>query len=253
VDDNKDKAYRDYQSGMKYKDIAEKYGVSLNTVKSWKKRYKWIREKGAHKKERVHTKGAPIGNQNAAGHGAPTGNQNATKFGFFSKYLPAESVEIMQEINTADPSDLLWDQIMIQYTAIIRAQKIMMVRDHEDTTKMQNMYLHSKSKKETKTTTTESSTDQEGYLIQFAWDKQANFLNAQSRAMGELRALIKQFVAIADDQDERRKKLELMQAHIDAIKSDIKRKDNTPDKPDISSYIDALKGKASEVWNHEED
>ena len=37
----------DYKSGMKYKDIAEKYNVSLNTVKSWKTRY-W--GKGADKK-----------------------------------------------------------------------------------------------------------------------------------------------------------------------------------------------------------
>ncbi|WP_423219649.1 P27 family phage terminase small subunit [Clostridium ihumii] len=36
-------AYKDYISGMKYKDIAEKYEVSLNTVKSWQKRYKWSR------------------------------------------------------------------------------------------------------------------------------------------------------------------------------------------------------------------
>ena len=32
-------AEQDYMSGMKYKDIAEKYGVTLNTVKSWKVRY----------------------------------------------------------------------------------------------------------------------------------------------------------------------------------------------------------------------
>jgi len=38
-----EKAYKDYISGMKYKDIAEKYGVSFNTVKSWQKRYKWTR------------------------------------------------------------------------------------------------------------------------------------------------------------------------------------------------------------------
>jgi len=41
-------------SGMKYKEIAEKYGVTMNTVKSWKKRYDWCRDstkKGAHKKE----------------------------------------------------------------------------------------------------------------------------------------------------------------------------------------------------------
>nr|DAF22782.1 MAG TPA: Terminase small subunit [Caudoviricetes sp.] len=36
-------------SGMKYKDIAEKYGVTLNTVKSWKVRYGW-NKKGVHTK-----------------------------------------------------------------------------------------------------------------------------------------------------------------------------------------------------------
>lgn len=60
-------AEADYVSGMKYKDIATKYGVSMNTVKSWKKRYAWSRnkktgciqkgctqnKKGAHKKEAV--------------------------------------------------------------------------------------------------------------------------------------------------------------------------------------------------------
>ncbi|NKC67195.1 terminase small subunit [Vagococcus fluvialis] len=32
-------AYKDYKDGMKYKEIAEKYGKSINTVKSWKSRY----------------------------------------------------------------------------------------------------------------------------------------------------------------------------------------------------------------------
>lgn len=39
-----EKAHGDYINGMKYKDIAEKYGVSINTVKSWRKRYKWTRD-----------------------------------------------------------------------------------------------------------------------------------------------------------------------------------------------------------------
>ena len=37
-------ALLDYREGMKYKDIAEKYNVSINTVKSWKKRHKWTRD-----------------------------------------------------------------------------------------------------------------------------------------------------------------------------------------------------------------
>lgn len=34
-----EQAEQDYLAGMKYKDIAEKYGVSISTVKSWKARY----------------------------------------------------------------------------------------------------------------------------------------------------------------------------------------------------------------------
>lgn len=51
-------AEADYMAGMKYKDIAEKYDISINTVKSWKKRYGWCREKGAHKnaKKGAHKK-----------------------------------------------------------------------------------------------------------------------------------------------------------------------------------------------------
>lgn len=44
-------AYQDYVNGMKYKDIAEKHEVSINTVKSWKSR-KW----GAPPEKRLHTK-----------------------------------------------------------------------------------------------------------------------------------------------------------------------------------------------------
>lgn len=68
-------AEADYIAGMKYKDIAEKYGVSINTVKSWKKRYAWARDKkectkkgctqnkkGAHKKEAVAEDVAQVAN-----------------------------------------------------------------------------------------------------------------------------------------------------------------------------------------------
>ena len=50
--ENYQKAEQDYKAGMKYKDIAEKYETTINTVKSWKKRYAWSREEGAHKIEK---------------------------------------------------------------------------------------------------------------------------------------------------------------------------------------------------------
>ena len=53
---NSDHAYADYLNGMKYKDIAAKYGVTINTVKSWKSRYQWSRDD----KKSVHTKSKKV-------------------------------------------------------------------------------------------------------------------------------------------------------------------------------------------------
>lgn len=58
-----EKAQADYLSGMKYKDIAAKYDVSLNTVKSWKSRY-W--NKGAPPRKSVHTKHKKVAHKNAS-------------------------------------------------------------------------------------------------------------------------------------------------------------------------------------------
>ena len=59
--ENYEKAEKDYMAGMKYKDIAEKYGTTINTVKSWKKRYDWNRKEGAHKNEKGCTQNKSIG------------------------------------------------------------------------------------------------------------------------------------------------------------------------------------------------
>lgn len=178
--DVKELAKQDYLKEMKYKELAEKYDVSLNTIKSWVKRYSWSEEKkqkGAHKKK----KGAPLNNKNAVGHGAPVKNKNAEKHGFFSKYLPQETLELIEEIKEKDKLDILWENITIQYAAIIRAQRIMYVESKEE------MIKELKKEKDSDT-----STERE-YEFQFAWDRQATFLNAQSRAMSELRSLIKQY------------------------------------------------------------
>ena len=39
-----EQAETDYMNGFKYKEIAEKYNVSISTVKSWKTRYNWNRK-----------------------------------------------------------------------------------------------------------------------------------------------------------------------------------------------------------------
>ncbi|SIR95540.1 Uncharacterized protein YjcR [Bacillus cereus] len=219
-------AQEDYMQGMKYKELAEKYEVSINTIKSWRKRHGWNR-KGVHPKDEkgcTQTKktGAPIGNKNAVGnsgnknpkwgnknavgHGPPKGNHNAMTHGFFRKHFPEDVADLAAEIMEKNPIDMLWENITIQYAAIIRAQRLMFVKDQED--------MSREIKKET-----DMGTE---YEIQFAWDKHATFLNAQSRAMSTLSSLIRDFDKLANINDERRMKLEQMKLGIEKTKAEIK-------------------------------
>ncbi|HBG1283525.1 TPA: helix-turn-helix domain-containing protein [Clostridioides difficile] len=208
MQDVKEKVKQDYLKGMKQKEISAKYDISLNTLKSWIKRYNWASEKkkGAPKNKR----GAPIGNKNATG---PPGNKNAEKFGFFSKYLPEETQDLINEIKNKDKFDILWEQITIQYAAIIRAQKIMYVKDKEEMIK--ELKKHESTENGEKTE----------YEFQFAWDRQASFLNAQSRAMSELRSLIKQYDEMIHKDwnlatEEQKTRVEKLKCEVDNLSKD---------------------------------
>lgn len=209
-------AEQDYMSGMKYKDIAEKYGVTLNTVKSWKVRYGWNKKSVHTKTEKVCTQkrkhGGQPGNKNAAGHGAPKRNKNAEKYGFFSKYLPEETVSIIQEM-PQDPLDVLWDQIQIAYAAIIRAQQIMYVEDRDDKTIE-------------KVGESSGDTFSEKWEVQQAWDKQASFLSAQARAQKTLEGMINRYEELLHKNWEFA--TEEQRARIDALRSKIEKEDDKP-------------------------
>lgn len=228
-------AEQDYLNGMKYKDIAEKYNVTINTVKSWKTRYGWQRgEKSAHtKNKKVCTqKGGQPGNQNALGHGPPAGNKNAEKYGFFSKFLPEETQEIFSAIEQANPLDLLWHQIQIAYAAIIRAQKIMYVKDQED---------------KTITKIGEKNGDtvyEERWEVQHAWDKQGKFLQAQARAQSELRSLIKQYDEMLHKNwelatEEQKARISLLTSKLNVGN----------EETEDDGFLGALAGKVDDVWN----
>lgn len=229
-------ALEDYQKGIKYKDIAQKYDVTLNTVKSWKTRYKWTKE-SVHTKEKVCTpkRGAPKGNKNATG---PPGNKHAEKHGFFSKWLPEETAEIMNSIAKLDPLDILWDNIQLQYAAIIRAQRLMYVKDQEDITTTQIGQGYS------------DSGSSEKWEVQQAWDKHATFLNAQSRAMKTLEGMIKQYDELLHKNWDLA--TEEQKQRINKLKVDIaKASEDEPEEVENDGFIDALSGKVDDIWQEE--
>lgn len=178
-DDRIEQAKQMFMRGQKLVEIASQLNLPEGTVRSWKNRYKWDcnvanTERNVAKRKR----GAQPGNKNSSG--GPPGNSKAEKFGFFRKYLPEETVSIIQEM-PKDPLDILWDQIQIAYAAIIRAQKIMYVRDQEDTTTTQIQEKNG------------DTVTEERWEVQHAWDKQGNFLSAQARAQKTLEGMINRY------------------------------------------------------------
>lgn len=161
-----------YLKGLKLVEIASQLSLPEGTVRRWKSTYKWDNERSDKKSERSNKK-----------KGGQPSNKNAEKHGFFSKYLPEETFSIIQEIEKKDPLDILWENIQIAYAAIVRAQQIMYVKDHDDKTIEKVEEKKGKDKK----------IIGEKWEVQEAWDKQATFLKAQARAQGELRSLIKQY------------------------------------------------------------
>lgn len=152
--------------------------------------------------------------------GAPKQNKNAEKHGLFTKYLPEETRELAESIVDINYLDLLWQQITLQYAAIIRSQKIMYVKDKEE------MIKELKKKKGYDSETVSSSEIE--YEFQFSWDRQATFLTAQSRAMAELRNMISKY----DELLRSNLATEEQQLRIEKLKADIdKVKDRNNDKP----------------------
>ena len=224
-----------YKKGMKLVEIASQLEVPPGTVRRWKSTHNWDGERSDKKANvRNKKKGGQKGNKNSVGHkpSSPTENKNAERHGFFAKWLPAETMEIMQSIEHSNPIDLLWDNIQLQYTAIIRAQNLMYVRDQGDMTKEISCAGLATS-----------------YDIQHAWDKHANFLQAQSRAMKTLESMIKQY----DELTRSEMATEEQRARIDKMKIEMVKLNDAPETYEDDGFIEALKGDASEVWDESDD
>ena len=167
---NRDKAfeiYKESSGNIANREIAKILDISEKTISGWKVKDKWNEKiNGVLQTEKRSTplkrnKGGQPGNKNATG---PPGNKNAEKFGFFSKHLPKETLDLVKEISEKSQLDILWEQITIQYAAIIRAQQIMYVENKEEMIK------------ELKKHETNEFGEKIEYEFQFAWDRHATFL-----------------------------------------------------------------------------
>ncbi|WP_067725347.1 phage terminase small subunit [Oceanobacillus damuensis] len=203
---------------MKPKEIAEELGISSSQVRKWKSVDRWDDIPDTPRK-----RGAPYRNKNAVGNkggGAPEGNENAVKHGLFRKWLPDDD-ELIEIYDAARDGmsmlDILYEEILISFTNIIRAQKIMYVKDQNDMTK--------EVKKSKSYESDKDSSEEIEYEIQFAWDKQAKALTSQAAAMRSLSNKIKQYEEMIrtlppeEVKEEHRLRVEKMKADIKAVEA----------------------------------
>ncbi len=220
----RDKAFeifRESNGSITNREIANILEIPERTVSVWKLRDKWndqidcstSKNKNCSTTKRKH--GGQPKNKNAKGHGAPVKNKNAETHDFFSKYLPDETLEIMQVIQEKHPLDILWENITIQYAAIVRAQKIMYVKDQKDLTEV--------LKRQKESSGLNSDGWEKEYELQFAWDKHATFLQAQSRAMKTLEGMIKQYDELSRSSlatEEQKERINKLRAEVAKIKGE---------------------------------
>lgn len=220
-------------SEITFKDLAEKHNLKDSTIRSRKNREKWQRnatqqnatQQNATQRKNVATKKSAAkqkssngtqrrrsGNPNPS-HKFPKHNTYARKHGLFSQYMPKEMMDIIDTLEEKSPADMLWDQIVIQYANLLRSQEIMFVEGKDELVK--------ELKREKQQSGEKGSSWEEEYELQFAWDRQAQLLQAQARAITELRTSINQFIKLADEEDERKLKLQQMQLSIDKTKVEI--------------------------------
>lgn len=224
-----EKMYLDSNKTMLCKDIAKMLGVSDSQVRNWKSKDDWDNKyKVAQPNENdcatKRKQGGQPGNKNSVGHvsSVPKGNKNAETHGFFSKYLPEETLELMEEVNIKSPLDILWDNITIQYAAIIRAQKIMYVTGKEEMIKELKKSKIKNTNKRTEKTSSDSNEEEFEYEFQFSWDRHATFLQAQSRAMATLQSMIRQYDELLKTglaTEEQKLRIEKLKVDINKVKN----------------------------------
>lgn len=228
-----ERALLDYQDGMKYQEIATKYKVALSTVKSWKTRYKWEREKSTRTNSKARKVGGQPRNINALGSKGPVGKANAFKNGMFSKYLPKETLEIAMEIEDASPIDIMWMNIKLKFAAILRAQKIMHVQDADDSIKVSDQSLTVSNYPGGGRRRTVAKNEKTISAV----EREERFLKSQSIAMMALTRMIKEY----DELCKSSMATEEQRLRVDKLQMEIKLLDKDTDKGNLRDLVDTLK------------
>lgn len=242
-DPNRDKAKKLYlksEGKMLLKDIAKKLGKSDSQIRKWKNIDKWEDELNSNVTNQTNSNVTNDVNDEQptkkTGYRSNPKNQftkrntASVKHGFYRQWLPQDMVEIIEETKDFTIADRLWFQIETKFAALIQLHKIMFVENREDTLREESGYSSG-----------EGGSGQT-YKVVYAFEQYAEYIKTEARLTSEWRNVVKQFLELSDEYDERRMKLEQMQLNIEKTKTDIEKTKQDMTKDDVAPIEITIRG-----------
>ena len=278
--ENYEKAEQDYMGGMKYKDIAEKYGTTINTVKSWKKRYGWNREEGAHKSKKVctqKTKGAPEvavliddGTKETLHNDKLTPEQQmfciyySRTFNATQSYLNAYGCSY-EVANAKGPLLVVKDSIHREIERLKEIKRQQIVAGTDDIVELQmriafadiGNYM-SFGQKEIEDPETGIEYMVSTVDLKESKDTDTQLLQEVKRGKDGISVKLKDAQKAIDwltkffemnPSDKHRKEFDQRKLELELIKLEMQTKDSTEDAPEQDNFLDALNESAKEAWS----
>lgn len=224
-DPNRDKAFeifKEHNGDITNRKIAEMLDCPEKTISAWKSRDKWnvvlqtnecsttnnkqslIADEQKHEKKKAPYRSNPKNQFTKR-------NEASVKHGFYRKWLPQDMLEIIEDTKGMTLADRLWFQIETKFASLIQLHKIMFVENKHDTLREEDMMSDGEDGSTTR------------YKVVYAFEQYAEYVKTEARLTSEWRNVVKQFLELSDEYDERRMKLEQMQLNIDKTKTEIEK------------------------------
>ncbi|RIJ63617.1 phage terminase small subunit [Rummeliibacillus sp. POC4] len=252
-DPNRDKAFeifKEHNGDITNRKIAEMLGVSEKTIGSWKSKSKddWngklngvlqTNERSTPKNnaswkvdgQRVEKEKQPY--RSNPKNQFTKRNEASVKHGFYRKWLPQDMLEIIEDTKGMTLADRLWFQIETKFASLIQLHKIMFVESKYDTLREEDMMSDGEGGSTTR------------YKVVYAFEQYAEYVKTEARLTSEWRNVVKQFLELSDEYDERRMKLEQMQLNIEKTKTEIENIKGDTENHGADDWVTALKDVAA--------
>lgn len=245
----KERIKEDYVKGLKQKEICDKYNISINTLKSWIKRYKWAEEK-RNKGAPINKKGAPINNIKSEKKSsdkpksrltkdsyplqARPGNKNAVTTGEFETIF-FDTLE-KDELNLIKSIELEKRKLLEQEIQLLTVRERRMLKRIDDLKKSKEVVI------DTETHGTQGDSEVSLVNYESKLNKIQNIEEALTRVQDKKQKAIDTLHKF--EMDEQKLELTVMKLELEIMKQG-----GQDEEVEDDGFMDALKSEVGDAWD----